>query len=150
MRKPKTSSLTPLRPDNKAVNNKEKKEVKNLNIPSSTLIPAVSPSAAVKAQPVQGNTAKQEAAALNEIVLTVRAKKNSWLKVKADDRVVFQSTLTQGDIETWRGTDSIEISGKNINQLEFELNGKMIGTLGRDKSKAKVVIFTKDGLTVPK
>ncbi len=84
------------------------------------------------------------------IVLTVRAKKSSWLRVETDGNVVFQSTLRRGSVETWLADDKIIISGKNINQLEFELNGKMIGALGREDSRAKKVIITKDGLSVTK
>ena len=83
-----------------------------------------------------------------EINLTVRAKQNSWLRVRADGTIVFQSTLRLGAVETWMADDEIEISGKNIDQLEFELNGKMIGTLGRKDRNAKKVVITKDGLSV--
>ena len=83
-----------------------------------------------------------------EINLTVRAKQNSWLRVRADGTIVFQSTLRLGTVETWTADDEIEISGKNIDQLEFELNSKMIGTLGRKDRNAKKVVITKDGLSV--
>ena len=82
------------------------------------------------------------------VTLTVRAKKNTWLKVVADGQVVFQATLKLGAVETWIANEKIEISGKNINQLEFELNGAMIGQLSRKESKAKSLIVTKDGLKV--
>jgi len=82
------------------------------------------------------------------INLTVRANQNSWLRVKTDGMVVFQSTLKIGAVETWLADDEIEISGRNINQLEFELNGKMIGTLGRKDRNAKRVVITKRGLSV--
>lgn len=84
------------------------------------------------------------------VVLTVRAKKESWLRVKVDGNVVFQSTLNAGDVETWDANDQIEIAGRNISQLEFELNGKMIGSLGRASRRAKGLIATKDGLSVTK
>ncbi len=82
------------------------------------------------------------------VTLTVRAKKSSWLRVKSDGVVVFQSTLRLGSVETWMADEKIEISGRNINQLEFELNGKMIGSLGRKDRGAKGLIITKDGLRV--
>lgn len=82
--------------------------------------------------------------------LTVRAKKRSWLRVKADDQVVFQSTLREGAVETWLADNMIEISGNSLDVLEFELNGKMIGSLGRKDRKASKVIVTKDGLKVDK
>ena len=83
-----------------------------------------------------------------EVRLTVRANQNSWLRVKTDGVIVFQSTLKTGDVETWSADSEIEISGRNINQLEFELNGRMIGKLGRNDHNAKKVIITKSGLSV--
>lgn len=83
-----------------------------------------------------------------EITLTVRAQKDSWLHVKADGLVVFQSTLPRGGVETWIAHDRIEISGKNINQLEFELNGKILSALGGRGHRASKVVITKDGLSV--
>jgi len=95
--------------------------------------PAVSPSKTV----VQKN-----------VMLTVLARKDSWLHVKADEVTVFRSTLSKGATETWTAQEKIEISGRYINQLEFELNGKMIGSLGRKDHYAKKVLVTKDGLSV--
>jgi cytoskeletal protein RodZ len=84
------------------------------------------------------------------VTLTIRPRKDSWLSVKSDGVIVFQTTLKRGAVETWTADENIEISGKNINQLEFELNGKMIGPLGRKDRQAKRVVVTKDGLSVTK
>lgn len=108
----------------------------------------------VKEVPTKTAAVPQPAAATQEaqtkITLTARAKKDSWLRVKSDGAVVFQSTLSRGSVETWLAHERIEISGKNINQLEFELNGKLIGALARRDYDAKKVIVTKDGLSVGK
>lgn len=101
--------------------------------------------AAVVPQPTTAAQADQK-----KITLTARAKKDSWLRVKSDGAVVFQSTLSKGSVETWLARERIEISGKNINQLEFELNGKLIGALARRDFGAKNIIVTKDGLSVGK
>lgn len=85
-----------------------------------------------------------------DVVLTVRAKKSGWLKVRADDRVVFQAIINAGSVETWTADKEIEISGRNIAQLEFELNGKTIGLLGKEGREAKRVIVNKNGLSVTK
>ena len=113
--------------------------------------------AALKVKPKVQPALKLKSAAVvsvpvvaKEITLTVRAKKNSWLRVRTDGNIVFQSTLRLGVVETWTADDEIEISGKNIDQLEFELNGKMIGTLGRKDRNAKKVVITKNGLSVKK
>lgn len=85
-----------------------------------------------------------------KVTLTVRATKNSWLRVEVDGQVEFQSTLKLGSVETWFADKEIIISGRNISYLEFELNGKMIGKLGRKDRKVNEVTITEDGLQVTK
>ncbi|MBF0521627.1 MAG: DUF4115 domain-containing protein [Candidatus Omnitrophica bacterium] len=92
----------------------------------------------------------EEKKVYKDVTLVVRAKAKSWLRVKADGQVVFQSTLKTGSFETWTAKDKIEISGRNISQLEFELNGKLIGSLGREDRQAKTIVITKNGLSVTK
>ncbi len=84
------------------------------------------------------------------VELAVRANRDSWLQVKADDKVVFQMTMKKGTTESWVADKRIELTGKNINELDIEVNGKHIGMLGSSERKAKRVIITKDGLTVKK
>jgi cytoskeletal protein RodZ len=83
-----------------------------------------------------------------KVTLVVRARTDSWLSVKADGQVVFQFTLPRGSVKTWLADESIEISGRNLDQLELELNGKMIGPLGRRQRGAKTILIKEDGLTV--
>lgn len=83
-----------------------------------------------------------------DIILTIRTKKDSWLRVESDGTVVFQSALSRGKSESWIANDKIEISGKNIDQLEFELNGKLLGPLSRRDRNAKKVVITREGLSV--
>ncbi len=85
-----------------------------------------------------------------KITVTVKAKRKAWMQVRADSDVVFQSTLKQGTSETWHADKEIEISGKNIYYLEFEINGKALGSLGRVDRNTRRVIITKNGLIVKK
>lgn len=87
---------------------------------------------------------------LRNVILSVRAPKNMWLQVKVDGATVFEAILKKGAAETWIAQKEIELAGKNIHQLEFEVNGKMIGALGREDSQAKKVVITKNGLSVKK
>lgn len=103
--------------------------------------------AAVKTSPI--SQASAPSAQLDrEITLTLRAKKDSWLRVEADGVTVFQSALNRGKSETWLARARIEISGKNMQHLEFELNGKLIGALSRRDYKAKKILITREGLSV--
>ncbi len=108
----------------------------------------VPPPGAVSA-PEGGNPSAQERAKKN-VILSIRAKRNGWLLVKADGQVVFQAVFKKGVTKTWFAEKEIELSGKNINQLEFEVNGKMIGVLGKEGHRAKRVVITKNGLSVKK
>ncbi len=83
-----------------------------------------------------------------KVRLTIRATKSGWLQVKVDGNLVFQSTLEQGATETWTAAKEIELSGKNIHSLEFEVNGKVLGGLGRADRSARRVVVTESGLTV--
>ena len=44
----------------------------------------------------------------------------------------------------------ILLSGKNINELDLEVNGSHLGALGSDQRRARKVRITKEGLTVNK
>ena len=147
--KAKIAETEIVRKETKKAVEKKKKEVRRE--PPKIAVPKVIVKVKPKVQPAPKPKSTAIVSALvaqKEIALTVRAKQNSWLRVKTDGVIVFQSTLRLGAVETWMADDEIEISGKNINQLEFELNGKMIGTLGRNDRNAKKVVITKNGLSV--
>lgn len=99
---------------------------------------------ALQAEPLPSS----EPRVTKNVTLVVRARTDSWLSVKADGQVVFQFTLPRGSVKTWLADESIEISGRNLDQLELELNGKMIGPLGRRQRSAKTILIKEDGLTV--
>lgn len=84
----------------------------------------------------------------HKVRLAVRAMKSSWIQVKADGKVVFAMTMQKGTMESWSARDRIELSGKNINELELEVNGRNLGPLGSRERRAKRVLITRDGLTV--
>ncbi len=84
------------------------------------------------------------------VQLAVRAMKDMYIQVKSDGQMVFQMTMKKGTMESWVAKDQIELSGKNIHELDLEVNGKHIGSLGSSERRAKRVLITKDGLTVKK
>jgi len=85
-----------------------------------------------------------------KVTLAVRVPRNTWIRVKADDKVVFQARMKKGTTENWSAQEQIELSGKNINELDLEVNGRHIGPLGGAERGAKRVVITKEGLTVKK
>ncbi len=89
-----------------------------------------------------------KASAGKKVSLSIKSRAAGWLQVKVDGNMVFQSTLRAGAAESWQAQNSIELSGKNINNLEFEVNGKVLGQLGKSDRGARRVLVTRDGLTV--
>ncbi len=86
----------------------------------------------------------------HKVRLVVRAVKDSAIQVKADGKVVFQMTMKKGTVESWDADREILLSGKNINELDLEVNGSHLGALGSDQRRARKVRITKEGLTVNK
>ena len=86
----------------------------------------------------------------DKVQVAVRAIKDTWIQVKADDKVVFEMTLSKGSMETWSADNHIELSGRNIEQLDMEVNEKHVGFLGGGERRIRKVLITKEGLTVKK
>jgi len=117
---------------------KEKKQEAK-NIPVVEVAPAASEA-----------TIKASSPNSHKVHLVVRARKSNFIQVKSDGKVVFAATMQKGTMESWAARDQIELSGRSINELELEVNGKNLGSLGSRERHAKRVVITKDGLTVKK
>jgi len=118
-------------------------------LPVKPQIASVTPKEGVEEDlAVEEDAPKDKKNISQKVKLTVKAAKKGWLQVKADGNIVFQSVLEEGAAETWQAEKSIELSGKNIHNLEFEVNGKVLGGLGRADRSARRVVITKDGMTV--
>jgi hypothetical protein len=86
----------------------------------------------------------------NKVELAVRASKDIWIRVKADDKVVFETILSKGSMESWSANSRIELSGRDLELLNMEVNNKQIGFLGGGDRRVKRVLITQEGLTVKK
>jgi cytoskeletal protein RodZ len=102
----------------------------------------------VAAPPVVQHESVQVQSEDDKVEVAVRAIKDTWIQVKADDRVVFQMTLSKGSMESWSADKRIQLSGRNIEQLDMEVNGKHVGSLGGGERRIRRVLITKQGLTV--
>jgi cytoskeletal protein RodZ len=80
--------------------------------------------------------------------LGIRAKEDCWIQLRADGRVVFQSILRKGRVETWQAKNKIELSLGNAGVVDLEINGKLISSLGRKGQVLKNIVITKEGITV--
>ncbi len=109
--------------------------------------PAIKSAVAVSASAPKSQIIKAHGA---KVRLVMRVPRNTWIRVKTDDKIVFEDRMKKGTVESWDAKDQIELSGKNINELDLEVNGRHIGSLGGAERGAKRVVITKEGLTVKK
>jgi cytoskeletal protein RodZ len=108
------------------------------------------PAAAAKVQPAQPKPAAVAPAAAEQqqpenskwvvpkgqpLKLTVRAKTDVWMQVKADGAVIFQNVLAKGTSESWTAKDGIEIWSGNAGAMSMSLNGKTLPSLGNGVKK---------------
>jgi len=114
------------------------------------VIPIEKEEAPSPAPAVVKHEALQAQSVNDKVEVAVRANRNTYLQVKTDGRVVFQTSLSKGSLETWSADERIEISGKNIDQLDWEVNGRHIGSLGEGERRVRKVLITREGLTVKK
>ena len=123
------------------MNKKVEKKIKIYNYAEGKSVPVAQE---VKHKSIQAQSEN------NKVEVAVRAIRNTWIQVKADGHVVFQMTLGKGSMESWSADNRIELSGRDIEQLDMEVNGKHIGSLGGGERRIRKVLITREGLTVKK
>lgn len=85
-----------------------------------------------------------------KVALSVRAVKDSWIQVKVDGKVAYAMNINKGTMENWVAYNQIELSGRNIHELDLEVNGKHLGALGSAERGVRKAVITRQGLTVKK
>jgi len=82
--------------------------------------------------------------------LTVYARDNCFIEVKADGRVMFKGRLKKGRSESWPAKEKIELSLSNAGVVDLQINSRHISSLGAKGQSLKNIVITKDSLVVPR
>lgn len=82
------------------------------------------------------------------LILTIKARQDAWLKVVLDGTVIYDDIIKKGSQESWKATKTLEISTGRAEALIAELNGAKLEPFG--KGIVKGILITKDGLKLPK
>ena len=85
-----------------------------------------------------------------ELVATLTAKKNCFLRVVVDGNLLFEGLLKQGARETWRGDKEIELKIRDGSAIILEVNGRSIPTLTSLRKPIKSLKITPSGIVVDK
>jgi cytoskeleton protein RodZ len=120
--------------------------------------PATATKAAAEATPSQAvttppppSTASQPQPAVptnGTILVTIRAREDSWLSISVDGEIVTHALLTAPAQKTVRAQNQVVIHAGNVGALDFEFNGKKLPAQG-DYGEVKTLIFDAHGLQPP-
>ncbi|MDP8217364.1 MAG: DUF4115 domain-containing protein [Candidatus Theseobacter exili] len=82
-----------------------------------------------------------------DVVLVVNAKQKVWIRVQADEKLVFEHTLQKGDSETWHARKQFKIRVGNAAGIDVTFNGKNIGNLGK-RGKVVNLYLSRQGVKI--
>jgi cytoskeletal protein RodZ len=86
-----------------------------------------------------------EAEEKEKFQLKITAGYNTWLRLKADGKLLFSGTLKKKTSDVWEAKKEIELELGNAGAVTLTLNGKDIGSPGK-KGEKKAITVTKDGI----
>jgi cytoskeletal protein RodZ len=73
------------------------------------------------------------------LVLRIRARKDVWLQLRADGKMIFQHILQKGTEESWNAQDDFELWVGDAGGLSLSLNGKPLPSLGSGVKRGIII-----------
>ncbi|OIO37995.1 MAG: hypothetical protein COT00_04270 [Candidatus Omnitrophica bacterium CG07_land_8_20_14_0_80_50_8] len=78
--------------------------------------------------------------------LKIKGLDSVWLRVKSDGKVLFQSIVKRGVVETWTANDHFELWTGNASSMELTLNEYDLGSPG--KAVTKKMLINREGVRI--
>lgn len=79
----------------------------------------------------QGQTTIPASVSSEPVQIAVEMQGQSWIRVTADDKVVFEGILQEGDTNTWTAQEKLTIRAGNAGGVMVAFNGKAAEVLGQ-------------------
>jgi len=80
------------------------------------------------------------------IELVLQSTDKVWMKIKTDGKRAFEGTLPKGGKKKWSASDKLELWIGRAEALNFTINGKSIGNIG--KGNIKNIQISRRGLKI--
>ncbi|MBD3246855.1 MAG: DUF4115 domain-containing protein [Candidatus Omnitrophica bacterium] len=84
------------------------------------------------------------------VTASVTAKRNVFLRVKVDGKLLFEGVLRKGAVETWKGTSEIEFKISDGSAVYIEANGEPLPSLTSLRKPIKSLKIDASGISVTK
>ncbi len=128
-----------------------KAEPREPEIPASALRKSVTPTAAAYIQNSADNGSGGSRAdgtsgvETNEFSLLIQARRESWITITADGKPLVSELMVAGSERMVRGRDLVTVKAGNSGAVDFEMNGKKLGT-GGEYGQVKTTTFGPQGI----
>lgn len=83
-----------------------------------------------------------EVSKTEKLVLQVRTKQDCWIRVKSDNKTIFEKTLPKGKSERWQAKEKIELLIGKPEALEVFLNGRPVDLKKAGVKKGLIITHT--------
>ena len=83
------------------------------------------------------------------IAITMHAKKDTMVTLKADGKTIFQGVLAKNRSEYWQANEKLEFTVNDGGNIDLDYAGKNFSPLGKKGRALKNVVITKDGINIP-
>jgi len=87
---------------------------------------------------------------LDEIEVSLTAKKKCFLRVTVDGKLLFEGILQKGAVENWQGDKEIEFKISDGSAVYIEVNGKPLPKITSIRTQIKSLKITPSGISVDK
>jgi len=87
---------------------------------------------------------------LDEIEVSLTAKKKCFLRVTVDGKLLFEGILQKGAVESWQGDKEIEFKISDGSAVYIEVNGKPLPKITSIRTQIKSLKITPSGISVDK
>ena len=84
------------------------------------------------------------------LLLKISAKVNSWIVVKADDRLIYQGLMAAGQQDSWTAQKQFELSLGDGGTVTLELNRRRLGTPGEKGKALEGLVISHEGIGIEK
>jgi cytoskeletal protein RodZ len=81
--------------------------------------------------------------------VTMHAKKDTIIFLKADGKTMFRGTLAKGSSEYWSANEKIEFTVNDGGNIDLDFGGQNFYPLGKKGLALKNVVVTKNGINIP-
>ncbi len=87
---------------------------------------------------------------LDDITVSFSVKRDCFIKVKRDYKIVFEGVLRKGALESWQAKKELEFRLSDGSSVDIEVNGKLLPPLSKIRKPIKSLKITPQGISIDK